>query len=199
MCCADSLDPDAQEQLFKVARDAIEYGLEQGVPPRVDPALFSAPLQAIRASFATLHRNGQLRGCIGHLEATQALVVDVAENAYAAAFADPRFPPLTRSEFNELAYHISILHPAQALQFTSEADVLRQLQPGIDGLILKDGQHRATFLPTVWSSLPDPGDFLRHLKHKAGFAPDYWSPTLQIARYATEDLEPLDGDEIGQR
>jgi AmmeMemoRadiSam system protein A len=192
MCCANQLDPDDREQLFKVARAAIEHGLEQGVPPKFDPALFSAPLQAIRASFVTLHKNGRLRGCIGHLEATQALVVDVAGNAYAAAFTDPRFPPMDRSEFTELVYHISILHPAQALQFASEADVLRQLQPGVDGLILKDGQHRATFLPTVWSSLPDPGDFLRHLKYKAGLAPDYWSPTLQIARYATEDLVPLE-------
>lgn len=188
MCCASTLDVPAQEQLFLVAQDSIKHGLETGAPMAVDPAIFPASVREMRASFVTLHKDGRLRGCIGHLEATQPLVVDVAGNAYAAAFADPRFPALTRSEFADLAYHISILNPAQALHLTSEADLLNQLQPGVDGLILQDGQHRATFLPTVWSSLPDPGDFLRHLKQKAGLAPNHWSSTLQIARYTTEDL-----------
>ncbi|MEI6413260.1 MAG: AmmeMemoRadiSam system protein A [Pseudomonadota bacterium] len=176
--------------LLILARSAIEYGLTDHRPPAVDPQSYPAALQAVRASFVTLNREGNLRGCIGQLTATRPLVVDVTENAFAAAFRDPRFSPLTTPELPDLELHISILTPSVPLIFESEADLLAQLRPGIDGLILEENHHghraRATFLPAVWESLPRPEDFLRHLKQKAGLPSGYWSPSLRAFRYQTE-------------
>jgi AmmeMemoRadiSam system protein A len=112
----------------------------------------------------------------------------VAQNAYAAAFSDPRFPPLREGEFEELDIHISILSPAEAMHFTSEADLLQQLRPGEDGLVMEEGFRRGTFLPSVWEQLPTPELFLRHLKQKAGLPADYWSSTLEVSRYTTHSF-----------
>jgi uncharacterized protein len=172
--------------LLDLARRSIAHGLDRGTPLRVDPGDYSEPLQAHRASFVTLHLHGALRGCIGHLEAVQPLVRDVAENAFAAAFRDPRFPPLSRQELTGLAVHISVLTPPQPMTFGSEADLLSQIRPGIDGLILAEGPARGTFLPSVWESLPEPRDFLNHLKRKAGLPADHWSDRVRVQRYTTE-------------
>lgn len=172
--------------LLDLARSSIRYGLTHGRPKPVDPADYPAPLRELRAAFVTLNRNGQLRGCIGHLEASQALVRDVADNAYAAAFRDPRFPPLTEAECEELEVHISVLSPPEPLPVVSEADLLQQMRPGVDGLILEEDHHRGTFLPSVWESLPAPEQFLAHLKLKAGLSPGYWSDGIRVARYTTE-------------
>jgi AmmeMemoRadiSam system protein A len=129
-----------------------------------------------------------LRGCIGHLEATLPLVEDVAENAFSAAFRDPRFPALRDTEYAALELHISVLTPAEPLDCNSESDLLRQMRPYQDGLILAEGLRRGTFLPSVWEQLPEPREFLRHLKRKAGLPDDYWSPSLQIYRYETESF-----------
>lgn len=174
--------------LLHVARRSIEHGLEHGRPLLVTPAEYPQPLKAIRASFVTLRRSGELRGCIGHLQAVQPLVVDVAENAYAAAFRDTRFFPLSRAEWPEVKVHISVLSEPRPMTFVDEADLARQLNPGQDGLILSDGPNRGTFLPSVWESLPDAQDFLSHLKLKAGLAANHWSDTLQVARYRTESF-----------
>lgn len=181
-----SLNDAENAQLLKLAHDSIEHGLQTGRPLSVSPEHFPATLAANRASFVTLERLGQLRGCIGMLEAIRPLVVDVAENAFSAAFRDPRFPPLTRSEWLGLDMHISILSPAEVMHFQSEQDLLKQLKPGIDGLILQDGYHRGTFLPSVWEQIPAAEPFLTHLKQKAGLPADYWSDTLKISRYTTE-------------
>jgi AmmeMemoRadiSam system protein A len=149
---------------------------------------FDAPLRAVRASFVTLNHSGMLRGCIGHLEATLPLVEDVAENAFSAAFRDPRFPALTDAEYAGLELHISVLTPAEPLACDSERDLLRQMRPYRDGLILSEGLRRGTFLPSVWEQLPDPRDFLLHLKRKAGLPDEYWSPSLQVYRYETESF-----------
>lgn len=183
-----SLSAEQRQTLLQVARRSIAHGLAQGVPLTVDPTEFDPALQAVRASFVTLERHGDLRGCIGHLEAEQALVADVAENAFSAAFRDPRFPPLSASELPELSVHISVLTPAEPLQFKDEADLLAQLHPGEDGLILTDGPNRGTFLPSVWESLPDPADFFRQLKRKAGLTTDHWSRSLRVSRYRTESF-----------
>jgi len=114
--------------LLETARASIRHGLETGAPLRVDPSAYPPELQAQRASFVTLNRAGQLRGCIGHLEAIQPLIVDVAENAFAAAFHDPRFPPLDRREYADLSVHISVLSPPEPMQFTSEEDLLRRAE-----------------------------------------------------------------------
>jgi len=115
-------------------------------------------------------------------------VQDVAHNAYAAAFSDPRFPPLAalELELEGLDLHISILSPPEPMQFVSEGDLLNQLRPGEDGLILRAGVRRGTFLPSVWESLPQPQAFLQHLKMKAGLAPDFWSDEVRVERYTTE-------------
>jgi AmmeMemoRadiSam system protein A len=185
---AAAFDAAQRTILLGTARASIEFGLAHGRPLNVHPAEYPEPLKALLASFVTLHEGGQLRGCIGHLEAYQPLIVDVAENAYAAAFRDPRFPPLEARELPALQIHVSVLSEPAPLNFTSEADLVAQLRPGVDGLILQDGRHRGTFLPSVWESLADPGDFLTHLKIKAGLAPNHWSDTLQVARYTTESF-----------
>jgi len=185
------LDQAARRTLLKLARASIGHGLHTGRPLDIEPSDYPEPLQEQRATFVTLHRAGTLRGCIGHLEAVMPLVRDVADNAFAAAFRDPRFPALEAQELSEVHIDISILSLPQPIVFTSEQDLIRQLQPGSDGLILEDKQARGTFLPSVWDTLPNPRDFLLHLKQKAGLPPEYWSDTLTIARYHTESF----GDE----
>jgi AmmeMemoRadiSam system protein A len=174
--------------LLKLARDAIAYGLKNHKIMPIDINQYPENLQKQGATFVTLQINKQLRGCIGSLQAYQPLVKDLAHNAYAAAFSDPRFTPLTEDEFPKLDIHISILNKPEPMQFTSEQDLIRQLQPGIDGLILSDNGHRGTFLPSVWESLPEPALFFAHLKLKAGLPHDYWSDTLTVHRYTVESI-----------
>jgi AmmeMemoRadiSam system protein A len=116
-------------------------------------------------------------------------VEDVADNAYAAAFRDPRFPTLTQDEYPMLQYHISVLNPPEPMTFTSEDDLLKQIRPNIDGLVLSDKGMRGTFLPSVWESLPTAEQFLSHLKQKAGLPADYWSDTVKVERYTVENIE----------
>lgn len=185
---ATRLSDNGRDTLLNIARSSIRNGLEKGKALKVTATEYAPELQAERASFVTLNRAGLLRGCIGHLEACMPLVEDVAENAFSAAFRDPRFPPLSQDELADLELHISVLTPAEPMHFSSEADLLEQIRPGIDGLILMDGAAKGTFLPSVWESLPQAKDFLRHLKNKAGLAGNYWSGTLQVLRYETESF-----------
>ena len=182
------LRPELRRTLLAIARESIAHGLEQGRALAVDPDDFDPALQARHAAFVTLHEQGQLRGCIGHLEAIQPLVRDVAENAFAAAFRDPRFPPLAAGELDALHIEISVLTPAVPMDFASETELLSLIEPGRDGLILEDGHARGTFLPSVWESLPEPVDFLHHLKRKAGLPANHWSHSLRISRYRTESF-----------
>jgi AmmeMemoRadiSam system protein A len=186
------LAPAQRATLIDVARRSIESGLDSGRPLVVAPSEFHRDLKAVRASFVTLQIQGQLRGCIGHLEAVQPLVVDVAENAFAAAFRDPRFSPLTRVEWPNVELHLSILTPPERLEVHDEAELIAQIRPGEDGLILEDGANRGTFLPSVWDSLPEPIDFLMHLKSKAGLAANHWSDTIRVYRYRTESFGQKD-------
>jgi AmmeMemoRadiSam system protein A len=181
-----SLSHEDQQALLRIASDSIRHGLDAGTPLRLDEAGFSSDLQATRATFVTLQKGGNLRGCIGSLEARQPLAQDVADNAFSAAFRDPRFPPLHEGEFEDLEIHISILTPSEPMTFVSEEDLVSQLRPGVDGLIMEDGFYRGTFLPSVWEQLPDPQSFLTHLKLKSGLPTDYWSDTLKVSRYRTE-------------
>lgn len=179
-----------REQMLEVARHSIAHGLEQGTPLRVDPRQFPEKLQKRRACFVTLNRQGQLRGCIGHLEPVQTLIEDVAENAFAAAFRDPRFPPLQASETAGLSIDISVLSEPEPIEFTDQQDLLRKIRPGVDGLILEGPLgHRGTFLPSVWEQLPDRTQFLAHLKLKAGLPVDYWDDRIRVWRYTTEAFE----------
>lgn len=179
---------ERQQQLLDLAEASIRHGLDYGRPlhPSADdyPAVPTTP----GACFVTLHSHGELRGCIGSLQAHQSLLDDVAHNAFAAAFSDPRFPPLRESELVELEIHLSLLSEATPIVFSSEDDLLQQLRPGEDGLVLEEGKRRGTFLPSVWDQLPTQELFLRHLKQKAGLPPDYWSDTLKVSRYTTESF-----------
>ena len=176
-----------KEALLGVAHEAVIAGL---AGKRLQPELeaFPAQLTDPGASFVTLNKTGQLRGCIGSLEAHQPLVIDIAHNAYAAAFRDPRFPALQESELYSLEFHLSILSKPEPMTVESEADLLSQLRPHIDGLVLEEGYRRGTFLPAVWESLPDPAEFIMHLKRKAGLPLSYWSETIRVSRYTAEDI-----------
>ena len=174
-----------RDWLLRHARAAMEHGVRTGAPPRVDLAGLDPVLVEPRATFATLHRQGRLRGCIGRLEASRPLAVDLAENAVAAALDDPRFPPVTPGELHDLHLELSILTPPEDFPVADEAELHRRLQPGVDGLILGQGSRRATFLPSVWEELPDPAQFVAELKRKAGWPPDYWSDRLRVQRYRT--------------
>lgn len=171
--------------LLDIAQQSIGYGLKNNMPLPVDISTFNHILQTHCATFVTLNINHQLRGCIGTLEAYQPLVKDVADHAFAAAFQDPRFSPVTASEQDQLDIHISILTPPEAMSIKSEEDLLNQLTPNIDGLILEAGHHKGTFLPSVWESLPDKHQFLHHLKLKAGLSADYWNHDIRFMRYRT--------------
>lgn len=174
-----------QQICLQVAKESIKHGLLHGVSLAVTTSEYPPNLQQQLASFVTLHKQGQLRGCIGALEAYQPLIDDIAEHAYAAAFQDPRFSAVTTNEFEQLNVEISVLGKPEPMQFTSEADLLSQIKPGVDGLILEHGLNRGTFLPSVWEQLPDVKEFFQHLKNKAGLPMDWWNNDAKVSRYQT--------------
>lgn len=168
--------------LLALARSAIGQALQV---PKAATAVQSASswLTALGASFVTLTQAGELRGCIGTLQAWRPLQEDVQTNAVAAALRDPRFTPLGPHELARTRVEVSVLSAPQPLEFDSEADALAQLRPGVDGIVLEWGRHRSTFLPQVWEQLPEPTDFVAHLKHKAGLPAGFWAPDLRLQRY----------------
>lgn len=168
--------------LLAIARAEIEkqFGLRRNVDE-------SAPwLAEPGATFVTLTEQEALRGCIGTLEAHRPLLLDVKENAVAAAFRDPRFPPLMQDELALIRVEVSLLDKPQPMAFQDERDALAQLRSGVDGVIFRFQHYRSTFLPQVWEQLPDPGEFMAHLKNKAGLPGDFWSPEVQLSRYHVE-------------
>lgn len=181
-------NPDERAKLHNMARESIRHGLKykQSLPIEIDE--YSSYSQENRASFVTLTKNSQLRGCIGTLEAFQPLVKDVIDHAFAAAFQDPRFPSLQPQELDEIEIKISVLSPPEPMIVKMEVELLQQIRPDIDGLILQDDLYKATFLPSVWEQLPNPEDFIAYLKRKAGLRANYWSDTLQVWRYTTEEF-----------
>lgn len=164
------------------ARNAIAAEFGMAAQPEPDHPALARP----GATFVTLTQHDNLRGCIGSLEARRPLGEDVRANAQAAAFRDPRFMPLARDELDRTRVEVSLLTPAQAMSFTDEVDAIRQMRPGVDGMIFECNGRRGTFLPQVWESLPIPRDFFAHLKQKAGFFPDFWSPDVRLYRYEVQ-------------
>ena len=138
------------------------------------------------ACFVTLKIDGELCGCIGSLEAYRPLGEDLCANALAAAFRDPRFPPLEAGQLARVRIEVSLLSELEPLAFSDEADLLLRLRPGVDGLVFEHDGHRGTFLPAVWRQLPAPEVFLRHLKRKAGLDPGFWAPDVCISRYTVD-------------
>jgi uncharacterized protein len=175
-------------ELLDLCLASIRHGIDTGQVIRINTAGFNPALKVRRATFVTLLKRGELRGCIGSLQAIRPLIIDVARNAYAAAFSDPRFARVSARELHALNVHISILSEPEAMSFSSEADLVSQLQPGIDGLVIEDKGRRGTFLPTVWDSFPEPQAFLNQLKRKAGLAETHWSERIKVSRYSTETI-----------
>jgi uncharacterized protein len=180
--------------LLPLARASIARALG-----RSHAASDTAPwLQEPGACFVTLTQQGELRGCIGSLEARRALLVDVRANAVAAAFHDPRFCALTQSELDITEIEVSLLSPMQPLAFSSEADALRQLRPGVDGVVLEFGARRSTFLPQVWEQLPEVDEFMAHLKRKAGLPASFWAAEVRLQRYTVSKWKESDLKQAAQ-
>lgn len=179
---ASLLPQDAGEVLLPLARAAI--AAELGIVGILHSAKDDFPwLRQPGACFITLMAGGRLRGCIGTLRAHRALLEDVKANAVAAAFRDPRFNPLASSEFSAVAVEISVLSALEPMTVADEQDAVRQLRPGVDGIVFQYGHHSGTFLPQVWENFSDPADFLAHLRYKAGLPPDFWDSEVKLSRY----------------
>ncbi|HEY1723220.1 MAG TPA: AmmeMemoRadiSam system protein B [Magnetospirillaceae bacterium] len=154
-----------------------------------EPESVPEALRQKAGAFITIKRAGLLRGCIGSPTGWRPLVTDVIDNAIKSGHEDPRFPPLRAEELDGLDLSVSVLTPHEAMSFTSEADLLRQLRPRIDGLLIKDGGRSALFLPAVWEMVPNPADFMRELKHKAGLPLHHWSSTFQAWRFQAVEVK----------
>jgi AmmeMemoRadiSam system protein A len=165
--------------LLPIARAAIADALGRRHAAREDATW----LQEHGACFVTLTQEGELRGCIGSLEAHRPLLADVKANACAAAFRDPRFPPLAEAELDYTQVEISLLSPMEPMSVISEEDALAQLRPLVDGVVFEYGYYRSTFLPQVWEQLPQPEDFMAYLKRKAGVSADFWAAGVRLSRY----------------
>ena len=177
------LDAAQGRVLIQIARSAIEDALGRSVPGVRDDEHW---LRQPGASFVTLERHRELRGCVGTLEARRSLGEDVSENARLAAFRDRRFAPLTLPELEGLEIKVSVLGRPEPLAVGSEADLLALLRPGIDGLVLEHGSRRATFLPQVWEHLTEPRAFLERLREKAGLPSGFWADDLRFRRYGVQ-------------
>lgn len=180
------LGEEAEATLIDVARSAIEEALLGEAPAR---SRSDGPEEVARlgASFVTLRRGGELRGCIGSMTPVRPLADDIAHNAVAAS-RDPRLPPVTPAELVDLDVKISVLTPLQPLDVGSRAELIAVLEPEVDGLAIQSRRNRATFLPSVWHQLPDPDDFLDQLWRKAGLKPKQWPDDLVVEHYRTVEF-----------
>ncbi len=178
-----------RQTLLLIAKKSIHYGSKFGHAVRLNLKQYLPEIAVPCATFVTLKKNAILRGCIGTLTTVRPLVEDVSHNAYAAAFSDPRFPPVEANELNELEIHISVLSPPEEIHFESEQDLISRLRPTIDGLILDDGSRKGTFLPSVWESLSNPTIFVKQLKEKAGMPENYWPDSIKAYRYTVESID----------
>lgn len=184
------LPRDDQRTLLEMARRAIALRAAGETPVQIPLAELAPGLRHHRATFVTLRVAGKLRGCCGSLQAFEPLAWNVIRSAQTAGFGDRRFPPLLPDEVPGLDLHISILSATVAVECFTEADLLEQLQPGTDGLILSepDPRRQAVFLPAVWKQLPEPQSFVRRLKQKGGWDADYWSPGMKAYRFSVQSI-----------
>lgn len=185
----EKLTSDEKRTLLRLARQALESGVHGKPLPPIDPASLTPILRAQGAAFVTLTVHGDLRGCIGALEPYQPLADDVREHAVAAALEDYRFRPVQEKELANIEIEVSRLTLPVSLNYTDPEDLLTRLHPGVDGVILKDGFRRATFLPQVWEKIPAPAEFLANLCYKMGAAPDTWREKhLDVLVYQVEEF-----------
>ena len=189
------LTENQKRELLRLARKTISEGVTRNLPPEQIQEQEDLPDVFLQkaASFVTLQKKGVLRGCIGSTQAHRTLLNDIICNAFASAFRDTRFPPVTENELPEIKIEISILTPQQRMNIADERDLLKQLRPGIDGLSIRNSQYTATFLPQVWKQLPNPRQFLAHLKNKAGMPPGTWPDDMECFRYQCMKFEERRG------
>ena len=186
---SNSLTPEEKQILLRLARQALEDGVKQGKLPKIDLRTLPPRLREQGASFITLTIKNELRGCIGALQAYQPLAEDVREHAMAAALEDPRFPPVQANELNRIKIEVSHLTDPVVLQYSSAEDLLSKLRPHVDGVILRDGFRRATFLPQVWEKISDPAEFLENLCYKMGAESNLWKHKhLVVQIYQVEEF-----------
>jgi uncharacterized protein len=177
-----------RRQLLAVATDVIGDAL-LGRPARPPhPQEWTDAVASPGASFVTLERDGELLGCIGTLTPDEPLVVDVARHALAAAFADPRLPPVTVADYATMTVKVSVLSTPETIAASTHDELLERLRPGVDGVLVECEHRRATLLPTVWRHLRDPREFVAALWQKAGMRPGTWPPTTRVARYTTDEF-----------
>ena len=185
----DNLSEDERQTLLRIARESIQRAIKKEKLSPLDLNSMSGLLRANGASFVTLTIRGDLRGCIGALEPYQPLALDVREHAIASALDDPRFPPVTPSELDQIEVEISRLTVPERLEYKDADDLLAKLRPHVDGVILRDGFRRATFLPQVWDKIPDKADFLDNLCYKMGASPKLWKQKhLEVLIYQVEEF-----------
>ncbi len=186
------LSDGEKKTLLRLAREAMDYGVKGQKLPPLDLQSLSAALRDPGASFVTLTIHDELRGCIGALEAYQPLAEDVREHAVAAALNDPRFPPVQEGELSRIRIEVSRLTAPHPMEYATSEDLLKKLRPHIDGVVLKEGHRRATFLPQVWEKIPDPAEFLDNLCYKMGVPANSWrTGTLQVLIYQVEEFREL--------
>jgi AmmeMemoRadiSam system protein A len=180
--CTD-INPAEGRQLLDIAHRSIEAGLDGARMLSLDAEGMQGALATQRGSFVTLTRNGELRGCMGVIESPGPLAQNTADCAFNAAFRDPRFTPLTPAEAAQTRIEVSVLSEMEPLVIRDREDLLQQLQPGVDGLLMEDGRYRSIFLPQVWKKVGSAQEFLEHLLSKAGLPGDYWSGTIRFSRF----------------
>jgi AmmeMemoRadiSam system protein A len=186
----EKLTLEEQTILLRLAREAMERGVRGVELSPLDLASLPPILREEGSSFVTLTSRGQLRGCIGSLEAYQSLAEDVRAHAVAAALKDPRFPPVQEQESSAIQIEISRLTRPIPLEYRDAEDLLSKLRPHVDGVILRDhSYHRATFLPQVWEKISDPAEFLNNLCYKMGLEPDLWRrKQFEVLTYQVEEF-----------
>jgi len=185
----DRLTVEEKQILLKLARQSLEAGVRGSPLPALELSALTPTLRSEGAAFVTLTVNGELRGCIGALQPYQSLAEDVREHAVAAALEDYRFPPVQENELSKIQIEVSRLTIPVPLDYKSTEDLLAKLHPGVDGVILRDGSRRATFLPQVWEKIPDGAAFLANLCYKMGAAPDTWRRKhLDVQVYQVEEF-----------
>ncbi len=183
--------------LLRLARACIAGKLKGKDPgdEEISNEFSSKFLKQKRGVFVTLHKNGELRGCIGNIEPVKTLVCGVRENALCAAFKDSRFAPVNVDELNLIDIEISILSKPEKMVYKNSRELLQDLTPGVDGVIIEKNHHRATFLPQVWEQLPKPEEFLAHLCMKAGLSANEWEKGgLILHTYQVQSFGELDKD-----
>ncbi len=185
----DKLTTEEKQTLLRIARQSLEAGVRRETLPKIEQTTLTTALRSEGAAFVTLTVHGELRGCIGALEPYQPLAEDVREHAVAAALEDYRFPQVQEKELAKIEIEVSRLTRPVPLQYKDADDLLAKLRPGTDGVILRDGFRRATFLPQVWEKIPEPAEFLANLCYKMGATPDTWKRKhLQVLVYQVEEF-----------